>query len=59
MKKDAGDAPKRQVDRAYRVAFSRLPTERERALALTFLQRRSLRDFCHALLNLNELVYVP
>jgi cytochrome c553 len=59
LKKEAGDAPKQQVDRAYRVAFGRLPTERERSLALTFLQKRSLPDFCHALLNLNELVYVP
>jgi len=59
LKKEAGDAPRQQVDRAYRVAFGRLPTERERSLALTFLQKRSLPDFCHALLNLNELVYVP
>jgi hypothetical protein len=59
LRKDVGNVPKQQVDRAYRLAFGRLPTEKESGLAQQFLGKRSLVDFCHAVLNLNELVYVP
>jgi mono/diheme cytochrome c family protein len=60
--KEAGREPGRQVDRAYRLALCRPPTARERALSLAYLQKRgasALQDFCHALFNLNEFVYVP
>ncbi len=52
-----GDAAK-QVDLAYRIALSRPPSEDERKLGLDFLQKRSLADFTHVLLNLNEFLYV-
>ncbi|WP_395090677.1 PSD1 and planctomycete cytochrome C domain-containing protein [Armatimonas sp.] len=48
-----------QVDRAYRLCFGRGPTEKERQLSLHFLKTRSLPEFCHTLINLNEFVYVP
>jgi len=52
-----GDTAK-QVDLAYRIALSRPPHEDEAKLALDFLQKRSLGDFTHVLLNLNEFLYV-
>ena len=49
---------RKQVDLAYRIALSRPPREDERKLGLDFLQKRSLADFTHVLLNLNEFLYV-
>jgi hypothetical protein len=55
------------IDRAYLVALSRKPMSEERAAAKRFLAdqatkaggpKQALADFCHALLNLNEFVYV-
>ena len=61
--KEAGADPVRQIDRAYALTLCRPPTVRERALSLAFLQKRGgadgLKEFCHALFNLNEFVYVP
>jgi hypothetical protein len=53
----AGDAAKR-IDLAYRIALSRPPREDEAKLAADFLKKRSLTDFTHVLLNLNEFLYV-
>ncbi|QDT39247.1 PSD1 and planctomycete cytochrome C domain-containing protein [Stratiformator vulcanicus] len=64
--------PVEGVNRAYRLAFGRYPTEVEQRLAVQFLERQSdllpgddragwkaaLTDFCHALLNANEFLYV-
>ncbi len=59
------------IDRGYRIAFGRLPTDAERARMSAFLQQRAaagadtpetrqraLVEFCHVLLCLNEFVYV-
>jgi hypothetical protein len=60
------------VDRAYQIAFSRNPTDPERARMLEFIElqrvaaggdpkeglRKALVEFCHVLLCLNEFVYV-
>jgi hypothetical protein len=55
------------VERAYLIALSRKPTSEERTAATRFLAAQAktaggpdqaLADFCHALLNLNEFVYV-
>ena len=51
-----GDVAK-QVDLAYRIALTRPPTEEEAKLAGEFLRKRSLADFTHVLVNLNEFVY--
>src|SRR5215471_10576093 len=48
----------RQIDLAYRIALSRPPREDEAALAAEFLRKRTLADFAHVLLNLNEFLYV-
>jgi len=60
--REAGADPVRQIERACRLALCRPPTERERALSAAYLQKRGaggLQDYCHALFNLNEFVYVP
>jgi hypothetical protein len=59
VKREAGSDARKQVERAYWLAVSRPPTEREIALGTQFLKTRSLAEFCHTVLNLNEFVYVP
>lgn len=69
----AKDAPIADaVDRAYRIAFSRLPTDAERTRMLAFIEQQksimggdspavveqALTEFCQVLLCLNEFVYV-
>ena len=47
-----------RVKLAYRLAFGRAPTAGELLAALEFIRDSSLEDFCHALLNANEFVYL-
>jgi hypothetical protein len=56
-----------RVGTAYRIALGRRPTSEEQTAATRFLAEQAKRaggpadalaDFCHALLNLNEFVYV-
>jgi len=59
--REAGADPASQVDRAYRLTLGRKPDEAELRLSLAFLAEgntSALADFCLALLNLNEFVYV-
>jgi Protein of unknown function (DUF1553)/Protein of unknown function (DUF1549) len=65
--REAGSDADAAIDRAYRIALSRLPTPPERTAARQFVEAQSakaggaaeaLADFCHALFNLNEFVYV-
>jgi hypothetical protein len=46
------------VERAYRLATGRVPTEREHELSLQFLREQSLDEFALAIFNLNGFVYV-
>jgi len=85
---DGGLTPEQQIERAYRLALSRSPSDRERQSVLDFLGKQSavigerlaqnekvalpdnlpgnipparaaaFVDFCHALLNSNEFLYV-
>jgi hypothetical protein len=62
--KEAGTEREKVIDRAFRLAFGRPPTAEERSAALGFLARHkgssdeALTDFCHALLNVNEFLFV-
>ena len=47
-----------QVDRAYRIAVTRPPTEDEAAIARQLVDSGSLVDFTHVMLNLNEFLYL-
>jgi hypothetical protein len=59
--REAGAEASRQVDRAFELALSRPPSAKEKDHALTFLRsgEHALVDFCQAILNLNEFVYIP
>ncbi|MEE9240050.1 MAG: DUF1549 and DUF1553 domain-containing protein, partial [bacterium] len=61
LQKEAGGDAGAQVDRAFRLALARPPTEREHAEAVAFIRGspRGLVDFCQTLFNLNEFVYRP
>jgi len=61
--RECGDDPAAQVDLAYRRAFGRPPTDQEQRAAEEFLDASSndetaLVDYCLALLNFNEFVYI-
>jgi hypothetical protein len=59
LRADAGEDPGAQVDRAYQLAFARLPSERERSKSIAFIAAgpRGLDDFCQAVFSFNEFVY--
>lgn len=71
LHREAGDEAPRQIERAFLTAFARQPADSERAAAESFLTtqssiraaapdpaRAALADFCHVLLNTNELIYL-
>jgi hypothetical protein len=47
-----------QIVLAYRLTFARAPSSREAAIARDFLAQAPLEEFCRALFNLNDFVYV-
>jgi Protein of unknown function (DUF1553)/Protein of unknown function (DUF1549) len=65
IRQEAGEetSPEATVQRAYALAFSRTPDATETARGISFLkaakdEASELEDFCHALINLNEFVFV-
>jgi hypothetical protein len=64
---EAGTDTARQIAHAFELAFTRLPNEVERTASFNFLESqrgirdgdadRALQDFCHTLLNANELIH--
>ncbi len=72
VRREAGEDAAQQVDRAWRIALSRPPSEEEAEANLAFLARQrdyhynapdpalaALTDLCDVVLNLNEFVYTP
>ncbi len=59
LRKEAGDDVQKQVERAYRLALGRTPSEFERMKTAAFIRGNAngLNEFCQALFNLNEFVY--
>jgi hypothetical protein len=57
VREEAGDKAGPQVERAFRLAFGRLPAEDERSAAVALVRRRGLAALCRALLNANEFLY--
>ncbi|HSF18248.1 MAG TPA: PSD1 and planctomycete cytochrome C domain-containing protein [Vicinamibacteria bacterium] len=47
-----------RVDRAFRIALARPPTQEEAAIARELIERGSLIDLTHVMLNLNEFLYL-
>ena len=58
LRREVGDQPGAQIDRAFRLAAGRLPTQRERAIARRFIDDVSLREFALAMFNLSAFLYV-
>jgi cytochrome c553 len=71
--KEAGNDKRAQVIRAFEIALNRPPNAKEIEWSLSFLKSQAegyargkdeepetsaLRDFCHAIINLNEFVYL-
>lgn len=52
------NAPKEQIERAYLLAFSRPPSPDEASLALGYLRKHGLANFCRLLLNANEFLFL-
>ncbi|MEP6756026.1 MAG: PSD1 and planctomycete cytochrome C domain-containing protein [Chthonomonadales bacterium] len=57
LKREVGDDPRKQIDRAYWLATGRSPNAVEVNSSLTFLKTHPLGDFAQAIFNLNEFVY--
>ncbi len=55
---EAGSAREAQVDRAYQLALGRAPDAREKQQAVEFLEKNTLSDLAHVMLNLNEFIYL-
>jgi hypothetical protein len=55
---EAGKEPARQVERAYLLAFGRTPDEREARRATAFVHEFGLDQFCLALFNANEFLFI-
>jgi hypothetical protein len=58
LEREAGSDRGAQVELAYRLAAGRVPTAKEKELALTFLARQPLREFALVVFNLNAFLYV-
>ena len=58
LEADAGGDAAAQVDRGFRLALGRPPTDAERGGAVRLVSEHGLTAFCRALLNANEFVYV-
>jgi hypothetical protein len=52
-----GEVPS-QIERAFQLAYARLPTADERRVATAFVARHGLAPFCRVLLNTNAFLYV-
>jgi hypothetical protein len=57
VRREAGEDPARQVDRAFRLALGRTSRPVERQAALPLLRSDGLTVLCRALLNANEFLY--
>ena len=61
VRREAGEDPTKQIERATWLALARAPTANERQQAAAFLAKHGasgLPEFCRALMNVNEFVYV-
>ncbi len=62
LQKECGNDRLKQIVLTYRHCLCRPPSAREISLSETYMRSRganALQDFCHAIFNLNEFVYVP
>jgi mono/diheme cytochrome c family protein len=57
VRREAGDDPGAQVDRAVLLALARPADAFERERAVAFVREAGLAEFCHVLFNLNEFLF--
>jgi hypothetical protein len=58
LQRDAGKASTDQVRLAFRLAFGREPDAAELQDSVTFVEQTGLAEFCRALLNSNEFLFI-
>ena len=58
LKREAGDDPRRQVERAYHLAFGRAPDDAETEAATAVVQKHGAAALARAIFNSNEFLYV-
>ncbi len=59
VRREAGDEPRRQVERAFALAFGRSPDADESAAAQQLVREQGLPELCRALLNASEFLWLP
>ncbi|MDB6032633.1 MAG: Planctomycete cytochrome [Verrucomicrobiales bacterium] len=59
LRKEAGADSAAQVQRAWQLAFNRLPDSTESKEAVAFAQTEGLPALCRAVLNSNEFLFIP
>lgn len=57
VEQQAGSAKQAQIDRAFLLAFSRLPSTQEKDGAISLVDQHGVSALCRALLNANEFLY--
>ena len=55
----AGDPVRRQIDRAFQLAFTRSPDEIELAAAEAVVREHGLPTLCRVIFNMNEFLFIP
>ena len=56
---DAGSDPRKQVVRAYQLAFGRNPDDEELSLCTEVIAKEGLPTFCRVIFNANEFLFIP
>lgn len=59
LTQEAGENPEQQVRRGFQLATGREPTAEELAASVDLIEQYELKDFCRALLNTNEFLFIP
>jgi hypothetical protein len=59
LNKEAADSTEDKVRIAFEHCFGRTPTQQEEADSTAFIEQAGLKQFCRAMLNANEFVFVP
>ncbi len=59
LERDVGESVPDQINRAYKLAFGRAPTNAERDDAKAFIESIGIQQFARAMLNANEFVFIP
>ncbi len=58
LERECGADKSAIVNRAYSIAFDRPPTKSELAMSVQYLNTHTRAEFCQAILNLNEFLYI-